>query len=78
MGLNTLKVAEEIGMGSQDYNLVNLDGDDNHLLLYILLGAGGAIVIAAIVVIIIVVNRKKNAGKSSEVETEALVRDSEA
>ena len=78
MGLNTLKVAEEIGMGSQDYNLVNLDGDDNHLLLYILLGAGGAIVIAAIVVIIIVVNRKKNARKSSEVETEALVRDSEA
>ena len=28
LGENTLKLAEELGVGSQDYNLINVDGDD--------------------------------------------------
>ncbi len=53
LGLNTLKVAEDICLGTQDYNLINFDS--NNLLLYILLGVGEVIVITAVIVVILVV-----------------------
>ena len=78
LGLNTLKVAEDKGMGTQDYNLINLDS--NNLLLYILLGVGGAIIITVVIVVVVVIKKRKKAAKNdiSEQEGEGLVRDTQA
>ena len=83
MGLNTLTVAEEIGMGSQDYNFINLDDTSNNnnkknTLLYVLLGVGGAIIIAVVIIVVVVVYRKKKQSKLEMPEQEGLVRDNEA
>jgi uncharacterized Fe-S center protein len=78
LGLNTLKVAEDKGMGTQDYNLINLNS--NNLLLYILLGVGGAIIITVVIVVVVVIKKRKKAAKNdiSEQEGEGLVRDTQA
>ena len=77
MGLNTLTIAEEIGMGTQDYNLINLD-KKNNTLLYVLLGVGGAIIIAVVIIVVVVVIRKKKQAKIEMPEKEGLVSDNEA
>ena len=86
MGLNTLTVAEEIGMGSQDYNFINLDDTSNNnnsnnnkkkTLLYVLLGVGGAIIIAVVIIVVVVVYRKKKQAKLEMPEQEGLVRENE-
>ena len=50
VGENTLKVAEELGIGTQDYNLINVDDDEksSYLWLYIILGIIGLIILGVI------------------------------
>ena len=83
LGLNTLKVAEDIGMGTQEYNLINTDdggssdgNKKNYTLFYVLLGVGGAIIIATVIIVVVIL-RKKKAEKIEMPEQAELARDNE-
>ena len=67
LGLNTLKVAEELGIGTQDYNLIMVDddnnGDDKSYIWYIVISVVGATIIIGAIVDIVLYNKKKNKQK---------------
>ena len=72
LGENTIKVAEELGIGTQDYNIINVDGDDgkkesgsNYLWLYITLGIVGLIIVG---VIGFLIYSKISKGKEDDLE----------
>ena len=83
LGLNTLKVAEDIGIGTQEYNLINLDSNNDDIskkkkiLLYVLLGIGIAIVVAVIIIVVVVVYRKRKEEKMEIPDEDGLVYDNE-
>ena len=53
LGLNTLKVAEELGIGSRDYNLIDVDKEEKNYTWYIVIGVIGFVVVVAIIGVII-------------------------
>ena len=61
LGENTIKVAEELGIGTQDYNLINVDENNkkSYLWLYITLGVIGLIIIIGVVILVIYLKKKK-------------------
>ena len=61
LGENTIKVAEELGIGSQDYNLINVDEESSNLGLYITLGVVAVILVIAVgFLIFYIIKKKKN------------------
>ena len=67
LGENTIKVAEELGIGTQDYNLINVDESEeesSYLWLYITLGIVGLIIVVGVVGFLIFSKMKK--GKDDE------------
>ena len=54
LALNTLKVAEELGIGSRDYNLIDVDKEEEkNYTWYIVIGVIGFVVIVAIIGVIV-------------------------
>ena len=54
LALNTLKVAEELGIGSRDYNLIDVDKEEEkNYTWYIVIGIIGFVVIVAIIGVIV-------------------------
>ena len=83
LGLNIHKVGEELGIGTKDYNLINLepnkdvDDDNDDKLTYIILGIIGGIVFIGLIILIIVIYMKKKGKKNEEISEETgLIRDS--
>ena len=72
LALHTLEVAQDHGIGSMEYNLINVDPDDedDNLLLYILIGAGVAVVLIAIIIAVICI--KKRGKKNQLLENDEL------
>ena len=88
LGLNTLKVGEELGIGTRDYNLIKLEPDDDKdeekkendkddKLPYIILGVIGGILFIGLIILIIAIYKKKKSKQNEEINEETgLVRDS--
>ena len=64
LGLNTPKFAEELGIGTQDYNLIMVNddnnGDDKNYIWYIVISVVGAAIFIGAIVGIVLYNKKKN------------------
>ena len=69
LGLNTLKVGEKIGLGSLDYNLIDVDKEEKDLwyVWYLIIPIGSLIIILIIVAIIYFAFIK---GKNKKIERE--------
>ena len=57
LGLNILKVGEELGIGTRDYNLIKLepdddDNDNDDKLTYIILGVIGGILFIGLIILL--------------------------
>ena len=59
LGENIIKVAEELGIGTQDYNLIDVDEKSSLLWLYITLGIIGFLIIAFVIGFLIYSKMKK-------------------
>ena len=83
LGLNILKVGEELGIGTRDYNLIDLESDDadngdkDDKLPYIILGVIGGILFIGLIILILAIYMKKKGKKNEEISEETgLIRDS--
>ena len=58
LALNTLDVAEKLNIGTQDYNLIEVEFDDLWYVYYIIIPVGGVLIIGLIITLIVIKVKK--------------------
>ena len=69
LALNTVRVAEKLGIGTQDYNLIDVDKKDLWYVWYLIIPIGAVLIIALIIIVVIMVKKRKNKEKLMDEET---------